>query len=230
MAAASLLDEYPKMVYISFNIGNKKAQEYGNARITNFLLDSWMEKKLLLPGITYTSTPPALSAEELAALGPEAAIAMGKLEGLTFNSCVRNKDKIDIKSDAIREWTSVSDDHHDAFLKKKTTHDKAKKISICEEDSIPTCGEEIRQETSRRDHDALVQLLSGSNQSELPAPEPLAICDGTPDAVEQMDTYDKLKEAKKGKSMRVGPTDFAGVQQVFIDDSEVWFLSTEDNL
>ena len=36
MAAASLLDEYPKMVYISFNIGNKKAQEYGNARITNF--------------------------------------------------------------------------------------------------------------------------------------------------------------------------------------------------
>jgi hypothetical protein len=205
MAAASLLDEYPKMRYISFNVGDKKAQEYGSARINNFLLDSWMEKKLLLPGITYTSTPPALSAEELDALGPEATIAMGKLEGLTFNSCVRNKDKIEIKSDAIREWTSVSDDHHDAFLKKKTTHEESYR-------------------------DALVQLLSGSNQSELPAPEPLAICDGTPDAVEQMDTYDKLKEAKKGKSMRVGPTDFAGVQQVFIDDSEVWFLSTEDNL
>jgi hypothetical protein len=205
MAAASLLDEYPKMRYISFNVGNKKAQEYGSARINNFLLDSWMEKKLLLPGITYTSTPPALSAEELDALGPEATIAMGKLEGLTFNSCVRNKDKIDIKSDAIREWTSVSDEHHDAFLKKKAMHEESYR-------------------------DALVQLLSGSNHSELPAPETLAICDGTPDAAEQMDTYDKLKEAKKGKSMRSGPTDFAGVQHIFIDDSEVWFLSTEDNL
>lgn len=113
--------EYSNLHYISFHLGDKKAREFGSARLAGYLMDMWMSKKLVLPGIEYSTIPPGLSAEELAAI-PHAEIAMGQFDRLTLSSCVRGTEKIDIKLDAVREWTSSDDEHREKFLKLQEAH------------------------------------------------------------------------------------------------------------
>ena len=84
--------EYSNLHYISFHLGDKKAREFGSARLAGYLMDMWMSKKLVLPGIEYSTIPPGLSAEELAAI-PHAEIAMGQFDRLTLSSCVRGTGK-----------------------------------------------------------------------------------------------------------------------------------------
>jgi hypothetical protein len=50
-AVADMLTDYPNMHYISFNLEDKKAQDYGRARLQGHLLDLWMAKTMVLPGV-----------------------------------------------------------------------------------------------------------------------------------------------------------------------------------
>ena len=122
-----MLRDYHKLHYVSFNVGEAKLQEFGEARLRGYLLDLWQSGQLTLTGVPYETTAPSLTEAELASI-PGATIAMGNLDKLTLCACIRAGDKINIKEDSRREWTSVDDKRHEAFkdISKNTTLTTAK--------------------------------------------------------------------------------------------------------
>ncbi len=117
-----MLQDYPKLQYVSFNIGESKVQEFGVARLGGYLLDMWQDGKLTLPGVIFEKNPPELTETEMANI-PGADVALGRLDRLTFTACTRAMDRINIKDDSRREWTSVDDQHHEAFKELSKRHD-----------------------------------------------------------------------------------------------------------
>ena len=151
-----MLQDYPKVQYVKFNIGEPKVQEFGVARLGGYLLDMWQEGKLILPGVILEKNPPELTEAEMANI-PGADVAMGRLDRLTFTASTRAMDKINIKDDSRREWTSVDDQHYASF----------KELSNRHEDQY---------------RDALVEILKGPAEAVLAERKddaPLAICDGS---------------------------------------------------
>ena len=56
----------------------------------------------------------------------------------------------------------------------------------------------------------------------------LAICDGPTESVgEEVESLGKLKMDNTGKTVKVGLSEFTGVEQVFIDTTAVWLVSAQ---
>jgi len=188
-----------------------KARDFGKARIANLLTDMWTENTLDLPSCPYERTAPSLTAEELASI-PGAEIATGKLELLRLQSCCRVNDKIVIKEDAKREWTSVDDDFHAQFTVLSVEHDKMYAS-------------------------ALTQLLGGnSTKTSEASPGLLAIKDGvvddagTSDACEEMESIEALRAKYDAQGVQICSSDFNGVKHIFVKDEAVWLLADEDTI
>ncbi len=104
-----MLQDYPKLQYVPFNIGEPKVQGFGLARLSGYLLGMWQEGKLILPGIILEENPPELTEAEMANI-PGADVAMCHLDRLTCSACTRASDKSNIRrTDSKREWTSVDE-------------------------------------------------------------------------------------------------------------------------
>ena len=200
VAAVEMLSQRPNLFYISFNLSDKKAQEFGKARLQGHITDKWMAKAIALPNTPeYSATPPPLTTEELAGV-PEAEIALGKFEKLTLSSSYRSGQQILIKDDARREWTSAEDEHAVKFEQLARIHDQ-------------------------QYANALVDMFGGEKP---PGPGEGTPDPGHPDDVAGMESLDQLKKDNPGKQIKIGPSDYAGVTQVFVGDSEVWFFAAED--
>lgn len=69
-----------RIFYLSTHV-DQQIYEYGLARVENVLVDAWMEKRLVVPGVEFVSQPPELSQEELERI-PGGLAASGQLDKL----------------------------------------------------------------------------------------------------------------------------------------------------
>ncbi|CAJ1438354.1 unnamed protein product [Effrenium voratum] len=79
--------------------------EFGKARLMAELTDMWLDKKLNIAGLGFTSEPPKISQDEINKI-PGALIATGSIDRLKLEVCSREGARIIIKPDEDKFWSS----------------------------------------------------------------------------------------------------------------------------
>jgi hypothetical protein len=95
---------------------------FGQARMMRELTDAWLEKKMTMPGFAFTDKAPPLKQEDLDKI-PGVKLALGGVDAMPLEVCVREGTLVVIQRDEDRFWVSQGGPITDQYLLLKANHE-----------------------------------------------------------------------------------------------------------
>ena len=107
------LDTLNNLFYFSVHFDEGSFQ-FADAKVKRELCDLWLEDKIKTPGFVFQNRPPVLEERDVEHI-PGAKVAMGHVDSLKLEVCVREGGSILIHPDETRYWQGAEDGYLKTF-------------------------------------------------------------------------------------------------------------------